>query len=188
MLNIKKYANGRFFDTVTKKYIKPEKLAEMIKKGEEIKVTLTQTGKDITGTGVPRFSKKTEAEKKAQTKKQKKADIPFLKTDKLKQWLSDVVDHKIEQVMDLIKLPSREQVAKLDENIKELNKKIDDLKLAQEKESPKKVHPKKQPRPKKQPLPKKRRLKAQRRKATPEENTPVAETPAETKIAETKTE
>ncbi len=30
MLNIKKYANGQFFDTINKKYIKVEKLKEMI--------------------------------------------------------------------------------------------------------------------------------------------------------------
>ncbi len=176
MLNIKKYANGRFFDTATKKYIKPEKLAEMIKRGEDIKVTLTQTGKDITAAVVAQFSKKTEAEKETQAKKQKKTETPFLKTDKLKQWLSDAVDHKIEQVMDLIKLPSREQVAQLDENIKELNKKIDALKLAQEKETPKTAAPKKAATPKKE---------AAEKKAAPEvkpdEKPPVAETPAQTK-------
>lgn len=175
MLNIKKYANGRFFDTAAKKYIKPEKLAEMIKKGEEIKVTLTQTGKDITETVIAQFSKKTEAEKTAQAKKQKKAEIPFLKTDKLKQWLSDAVDHKIEQVMDLIKLPSREQVAKLDENIKELNKKIDDLKLAQEKGSKKTAAPKKAAAAKKEAVESPAAV-----KATPEEKPIVVETPAET--------
>lgn len=143
MLNIKKYANGRFFDTVAKNYINPEKLAEMIKKGEDIKVTLAQTGKDITETVIAQFSKKAESGKKTQARKQNKIEMPFLKTDKLKQWLSDAVDHKIEQVMDLIKLPSREQVARLDENIKELNKKIDDLKLAQEKATQKAAAPRK---------------------------------------------
>ena len=135
MLNIKKYANGRFFDTEAKKYIKTEKLAEMIKKGEEIKVTLTRTGKDITESVIAQFTEKAEAkkEKKAgKAKADKKNEIPFLKTEKLVKWLGEVIDAKIEQVMDIVKLPSREQVAKLDENIKELNKKIDALKLYQE--------------------------------------------------------
>jgi polyhydroxyalkanoate synthesis regulator protein len=48
MLNIKKYANGQFFDTINKKYIKVEKLKELLQKGEKIKVTLAKTGKDIT--------------------------------------------------------------------------------------------------------------------------------------------
>lgn len=145
MISIKKYANGRFFDTAAKKYIKPEQLAELIKKGEEIQVTLTKTGKDITNTVINQFSKKEAKKKEKQAKQNKKNDMPFLKTDKLKKWLGEVIDAKIEKVMDIVKLPSREQVAKLDENIKELNKKIDALKLAQEKAATKtkKASPKK---------------------------------------------
>jgi len=58
MLNIKRYANGRFFDTNAKEYIKPEKLAEIIEKGEKIQVILAKTGKDITDTVIEQFSKK----------------------------------------------------------------------------------------------------------------------------------
>jgi len=121
MLNIKKYTNGRFFDTAAKEYIKPEKLAELIKKGEKIHVTLSKTGKDITDTVIAQFSKKEE----------KKKEIPFLKTDKLVKWLGEVIDTKIEKVMEVVKLPTREQIANLDEKIKGLNKKIDTLKLSQ---------------------------------------------------------
>ena len=131
MLNIKKYANGRFFDTATKKYIKPEKLAELIKKGEKIQVTLTKTGKDITDTVIAQFSKK--EEKKKEKKKKGKKEIPFLKTDKFVKWMGDIIDSKIEKVMEVVKLPTREQVANLDKNIKALNKKIDALQLSQEK-------------------------------------------------------
>ncbi|MDM8536717.1 polyhydroxyalkanoate synthesis regulator DNA-binding domain-containing protein [Desulfobacterales bacterium HSG17] len=128
MLNLKRYANGRFFDTDAKEYIKSEKLAEIIKKGEKIQVTLAKTGKDITDTVFEQFSKKAEQK---QSKGKMKIEIPFLKTDKMTKWLGQVIDTKIEQVMDIIKLPSREQVARLDENIKELNKKIDALELSQ---------------------------------------------------------
>jgi len=155
MLNIKKYANGRFFDTAAKKYIKPEKLAAMIKKGEEIQVTLTKTGKDITDKVIAQFSKKEEQKKEKQAKDSKKKEIPFLKTDKLVKWLGDVIDTKIEKVMDIVKLPSREQVAKLDENIKALNKKIDALKLSQEKAAKKKTTTKKAAASKKPVAPKK---------------------------------
>ncbi len=134
MLNIKKYANGRFFNTDEKKYIKPEKLAEMIEKGEEIKVTLTKTGKDITAKVIAQFAKK---EGKKKTKE--KTELPFLKTDKLVKWVGEMIDSKIEKVMELVKLPSRDQVAKLDKNIQELNKKIDALKLSQEKATKKKA-------------------------------------------------
>jgi polyhydroxyalkanoate synthesis regulator protein len=139
MLNIKKYANGRFFDTATKKYIKPEKLAELIKKGERIQVTLTKTGKDITNTVVAQFSKKEEKKKESTKKEGKKKEIPFLKTDKLVKWLGDIIDTKIEKVMEVVKLPTREQVANLDENIKKLNKKIDALTLSQVKAENKKA-------------------------------------------------
>ncbi len=134
MLNLKKYANGRFFDTAAKKYIKPEKLAEMIKKGEKIHVTLTRTGKDITDAVIAQFSKKEEKKKE-----NKKKEIPFLKTDKLVKWLGEMIDSKIEKVMEVIKLPTREQVASLDENIKALNEKIDALKVSQEKATKKRA-------------------------------------------------
>ncbi|GAB6145930.1 polyhydroxyalkanoate synthesis regulator DNA-binding domain-containing protein [Desulfocicer niacini] len=123
MLNIKKYSNGRFFDTAAKEYIKPEKLAELIKKGEKIQVTLTKTGKDITDVVIGQFLKKEEQKK----------DSSFRATDKLVKWLGEVIDTKIEQVMDVVKLPTREQVANLDKNIKELNKKIDALTLSRDK-------------------------------------------------------
>ena len=128
MLNIKRYANGRFFDTNAKEYIKPEKLAEIIEKGEKIQVILAKTGKDITDTVIEQFSKK-EGDKKSKGKI--KREIPFVKTEKMVKWIGEVIDTKIEKIMDIVKLPSREQVAKLDENIKELNKKIDALTLSQ---------------------------------------------------------
>ena len=142
MLNIKKYANGRFFNTDEKKYIKPEKLAEMIEKGEEIKVTLTKTGKDITDKVIAQFSKEEETKKPKE-----KPELPFLKTDKLVKWVGDMIDSKIEKVMDIVNLPSRDQVVTLDKNIRELNKKIDALKLSQEKAAPKKAAPKKKAAP-----------------------------------------
>jgi len=150
MLKIKKYANGRFFDTAAKKYIKPEKLAEMIKKGEQIQVILTKTGKDITDKVISQFAKKEDPKKNNPANDTPKIDLPFLKTDKLVKWLGDVIDSKIEKVMDIVKLPSREQVAQLDENIKALNKKIDALKLSREKAAPrKKAAPKRKAAPKK---------------------------------------
>jgi len=144
MLIIKKYANGKFFDTAAKKYIKTEKMVEIIKKGEEIQVILTKTGKDITDAVIGQFSKKGDAKIKKQSKEKKKNESSLLKTDKLTKWLGEMIDTKIEKVLDIIKLPTREQVAKLDENIKELNKKIDSLKLSQEKAVKKKAaNPKK---------------------------------------------
>jgi len=128
MLKIKKYSNGRFFDTETKEYIKSETLAEMVKNGEEIQVTLTRTGKDITDQVIEQLSKKEERKEE-----KKKKESPFLGTDKLMKWVGEVIDAKIEKVMTVIKLPTREQVANLEKTVKELNDKIDALTLAQEK-------------------------------------------------------
>ena len=104
MLNIKKYANGRFFNTAAKKYIKKEELAELIKKGEEIQVTLTKTGEDITETVIRQFSQKEAPKQKQQARENKKKDPgktegkktenPFLKTDKLVKWLGGVKTSK----------------------------------------------------------------------------------------------
>ncbi|MEE4356924.1 MAG: polyhydroxyalkanoate synthesis regulator DNA-binding domain-containing protein [Desulfococcaceae bacterium] len=126
MLHIKRYANGKFFDTEAKEYVTPETLSEMMQKGEEIQVTLAKTGKDITDEVIARFSEKT-GEKKS------KKGISFIKTDKMLKWLGEIIDARIEKAVDLVKLPSREQVAELDRNIRELNEKIDALKLSWEK-------------------------------------------------------
>jgi polyhydroxyalkanoate synthesis regulator protein len=140
MLNIKKYANGRFFNTDKKKYIKAEELSELIQKGEEIKVTLTKTGEDITADILAQFAKKG-TDKKAE--KTIKKEIPFIKTDKLVKWVGEIIDARINHVLEIVKLPSKEQVAHLDENIQALNKKIDALNLAVEKKAAKKTRAKK---------------------------------------------
>ncbi len=139
MLKLKKYANGQFFDTINKKYIKVEKIKEMIQKGEKIKVTLTKTGKDITASVIEQFSKKADTPKKGQAKKtgknkSDKAKKPaFLNTDSLKKWAGKIIDKRVTQVLDSIKLPNRKQIEQLDANIKALNKKIDKLELLQKK-------------------------------------------------------
>ena len=128
MLKIKKYSNGRFFDTEKKEYIKSETLAEMVRNGEEIEVILTRTGKNITDQVIEQLSKKEERKNE-----KKKKESPFQATDKLMKWVGEVIDSKIEKVMAVIKLPTREQVANLEGTVKELNDKIDALTLAQEK-------------------------------------------------------
>ena len=143
MLKLKKYANGQFFDTINKKYIKVDTIKEMIQKGEKIKVTLTKTGKDITASVIDQFSKKADAPKKGKAKKtgKKKADKftkpAFLNTDSLKKWAKKIIDKRVTKVLDSIKLPNRKQIEQLDANIKALNKKIDKLELLQKKKTAK---------------------------------------------------
>ena len=48
MYTIKKYANGRFYDTEAKKYITQPEILDLQKTGKTIAVIETKTGKDIT--------------------------------------------------------------------------------------------------------------------------------------------
>ena len=141
MLKLKKYANGQFFDTINKKYIKVATLKEMIQKGEKIKVTFTKTGKDITASVVEQLSKKADALKSSKGKKagrkssSKSKKTAFLNTKSLKKWAGKIIDKRVTQVLETIKLPNRKQIEKLDANIKALNKKIDKLELLQKKKA-----------------------------------------------------
>lgn len=48
MYTIKRYANGRFYDTEEKNFITREQIAQMIKSGKKFSIVNTKTGKDIT--------------------------------------------------------------------------------------------------------------------------------------------
>ena len=52
MHNIKRYANRKLYDTKTKKYITLDKIAKLLKAGEEVSVLDNETGEDITATTV----------------------------------------------------------------------------------------------------------------------------------------
>jgi phosphate starvation-inducible protein PhoH len=47
-LLIKKYVNGRFYDTVNKKYLKKADLVKLVEKGTAIRVIYTKTGRNVT--------------------------------------------------------------------------------------------------------------------------------------------
>jgi uncharacterized membrane-anchored protein YhcB (DUF1043 family) len=47
-LLIKKYVNGRFYDTVNKKYLKKDDLARLVRKQADIRIISTKTGRNIT--------------------------------------------------------------------------------------------------------------------------------------------
>ena len=66
MYTIKKYANGRFYDTVVKNYITRPQISELLKAGKKINIIDTKTEKDITDSIVSQIKVKAE---KAGTKK-----------------------------------------------------------------------------------------------------------------------
>ncbi|MBF0228327.1 MAG: hypothetical protein HQK63_01840 [Desulfamplus sp.] len=155
MLDIKKYSNGRFFDAVNRKFIKADRIKELIKKGEQIKVTLTTTGEEITESIISQYSSKikgktigsrpsdsdtktssetTGFDKKSSDKKDVESESwrieRFLNTDSMKNWVSDVIDKRINQILEIVNLPTRDQIAELNDNIKVIGQKIDALKTS----------------------------------------------------------
>lgn len=51
----------------------------------------------------------------------------FLNTETMKHWVSDLIDRRINQVLQIMNLPTREQIASLNVNINSINHKIDAL-------------------------------------------------------------
>ena len=45
---IKKYANRKLYDTTDKRYLTMDRLAELIKSGEEVSIVDNETGDDLT--------------------------------------------------------------------------------------------------------------------------------------------
>src|SRR6056297_1508262 len=72
MYIIKRYANGRFYDTEEKNFITRDRIAEMIKSGKKFSIINTKTGKDITDEIVTQIkSKQSQANKKTRQSKSK---------------------------------------------------------------------------------------------------------------------
>ena len=61
---IKKYVNGRFYDTVNKKYLKKDELARLIKRRKNVRIISTKTGKNITRSVVSGLSLETQTGKR----------------------------------------------------------------------------------------------------------------------------
>ncbi|MFO7558483.1 MAG: polyhydroxyalkanoate synthesis regulator DNA-binding domain-containing protein [Desulfobacterales bacterium] len=129
MLTIKKYANGRLYDTENKKYITQDELAGLIKKKTKVKVILSKTGKDITKSFTAKLSSKP---------KSKKSDRGIPKNikkwiDENKKWFGDNVEKQLDKLLDVMNLPTKEQISKLTSSIESLNKKVKNLEKLQKK-------------------------------------------------------
>ncbi len=113
---IKTYANGRFYDTLDKKYLSKDQLAALIKKKQAFQIVMHKTGKDVT---------------KAVLKQIGTVALPAkasrLNIDNLKKWLSDQVDRRVENAIKLINLPTKGQIKGLTADIETLAKQVDDL-------------------------------------------------------------
>jgi len=137
MFDIKKYIDGRFYDTINEKFINNNQLAELIKKGEQIKITLVNTGKDITDSVIAQF-----------TEKKEQAEDFIQKTTEIKQWIGETVDKQINVIIKKLNFPTGEQIAKLEKTISILNTnlvKIEKNKEVKPKKATAKVAAKKAP-------------------------------------------
>ena len=76
MYTIKKYANGRFYDTVTKNYITRSQISKLMQSKKKIEIVDTKTGKNITAQVVSQIkakaAKASKQKPKAKAKKGKK--------------------------------------------------------------------------------------------------------------------
>jgi len=131
MSTIKKYANGRFYDTENKKYLKKEEVIKLVASKKKVKVVLSKTGKDVTKTLRPKVKTDVRAKAKKKTE-QVSASVKKWATEN-KKWLSDNMDKRISKVLKVMNLPTKDQVVKLDKSIRTLNKKVKELETLQAK-------------------------------------------------------
>lgn len=127
MLTLKKYANGRLYDTDNKQYVTKDQLYKLIEEKEKIKVILAKTGKDVTKSVVSSLP----SSKKAKTNGKNK---PLLKKKALKnrveghkKWIAKQIDKRMDTILEMMSFPNKQQVAKLNTDVRKLAKKIDDL-------------------------------------------------------------
>ncbi len=116
MRTIKTYANGRFYDTLNKRYMSKDQLMALVDKKEAIKIIMHNTGRDVTQSVL---------KKMATVVKPKKESM--LNIDNLRKWVSDQVDRRIEKAIKLINLPTKGQIKRLTVDIEKLTKQVDGL-------------------------------------------------------------
>jgi len=175
---IKKYANRKLYDTTAKRYIAQRRVAELIKKGEAVKIIDHTTGDDITASvvsrllgeengptedGVPTsvlvqllrkggdtltdYAKKytslwqgamTMAEDEVDrlvNRLVKNREISLSEAgrlkkdlsnygDHLKTWISEKVDHRVNEILNRMNLATQDQMKHLTIQLETLNRKI----------------------------------------------------------------
>ena len=129
---IKTYVNGRFYDTLDKKYLSKDQLAALINKKGAFQIVMHKTGKDVTKSVLKQMGAAAPPSK-----------APALNIDNLKKWLSDQVDRRVENAIQLINLPTKGQINRLTADIETLAQQVDDLQNHLVKSNPPVAAPKK---------------------------------------------
>jgi hypothetical protein len=127
MLTLKKYANGRLYDTVNKQYVTKDQLSKLIKEKEKIRIVLAKTGKDVTKSVVSSLP----APKKAGANGKNR---PFFHTESIikrvdghKKWITKQIDKNMDAILERMNFPNKQQVIKLNADVRKLAKKVDEL-------------------------------------------------------------
>ncbi len=116
MRTIKTYANGRFYDTLDKKYMSKDQLAALMDKKEAVKIIMHKTGSDVTQSVLKQLAVVVKPKKES-----------MLNIDNLRKWVSEQVDRRIEKAIELINLPTKGQINRLTADIEKLTKQVDGL-------------------------------------------------------------
>lgn len=122
MLTIKQYANGRLYDTLNKEYLTKEKVAEMARKNKKMKIVQSKSGKDVTKSVLKELTAKKTAKKN-----------PGLSPEKMKKWVQERVDKQLNSLLDMVNLPSSDQIETLKKGLKQLTQKVNELEKLQAK-------------------------------------------------------
>lgn len=127
MLTLKKYANGRFYDIENKQYVTKDQLSELIQENEKIRVVLAKTGRDVTKSVVSSLpaSKKEKTNGKNKLVLKKKALKKRVKDHK--KWIAKQIDKRMDTILEMMSVPNKQQVTKLNADVRKLAKKIDNL-------------------------------------------------------------
>ncbi len=116
MYTIKKYANGRFYDTVTKNYITRPQISELLNSGKKISIINTTDGKDITSDILSKMkTKETKQKAKAAKSGVKKAGSGAALVDFLRKSGDALFDYgkKYASMWQNLMTMSREEIDKL---------------------------------------------------------------------------
>ncbi len=121
MYTIKKYANGRFYDTEAKKYVTQPEILDLQKTGQTIAIIETKTGKDITVNVMSKLKAKgvkpagKPAAKKSRAKAQSKAKSAGTLAQLIKKSGDSLFDYgkKYASMWQNMVTMSREEIDKL---------------------------------------------------------------------------
>jgi hypothetical protein len=116
MPTIKKYANGRFYDTVNKKYITKDQLAALIEREKEVKVVLSKSGIDITQDVLKQLTNRSVSDPKVASQ-----------SNNLKRWFGAQVDKRLDTILALMNFPKKEQVNTLLKTMDTIARRVDDI-------------------------------------------------------------